>query len=177
MGQDKAGMEIAPGITLLQHMVGLVCSSGAAAVWVSGRYAGFDCVGDEAPELGPLAGLHAALHRALREGFAGLLIVPIDMPALTPGLLRRLSQAPGSSHFLEHELPAFLRVSAEFESSLGRLLAEGPASARSVRAAIALDSGQPLSWDPVLSPCFRNLNTPQEWRDFHATVEFSKLSS
>ena len=45
---------------------------------------------DRIPGLGPLGGLHAALHEANTRGLTGVLLLACDMPAVPPSLLTRI---------------------------------------------------------------------------------------
>jgi molybdopterin-guanine dinucleotide biosynthesis protein A len=99
MGQDKALIRI-DGRTLLERQVALAWSLGAAEVWVSGRAQG--ALGslrarglpDAAPGQGPLGGLATVLAVA---GAPHVLVLAVDMPALTEAFLARLlsRRAPG----------------------------------------------------------------------------------
>ncbi len=92
MGRDKALLEI-DGQPLLSRQIALARAAGAVQVCISGRaeldYTIFGCrvVMDRFPEAGPLAGIERAL-AATSESH--LLVLAVDMPALTADLLRRL---------------------------------------------------------------------------------------
>jgi len=45
---------------------------------------------DRVPGLGPLGGLHAALHEAQSRGLTGVLLLACDMPAVPPSLVKRI---------------------------------------------------------------------------------------
>jgi molybdopterin-guanine dinucleotide biosynthesis protein MobB len=52
---------------------------------------------DRIPGLGPLGGLHAALHEAESRGLTGVLLLACDMPAVPPSLMRRILMEAGVS--------------------------------------------------------------------------------
>lgn len=92
MGRDKAWLAV-DGQPLLQRQVEVVRETGAEAVWISGRsgvdYAamGVPVLLDATPGLGPLAGVHEAL-RVVPQDL--LLVLAVDLPRMTSGLLRWL---------------------------------------------------------------------------------------
>lgn len=156
MGRDKAQLpwKGAGGeISLLDHAIALLRESGVQTVKVSGERPGHDCVADRQPGAGPgvaisdvLAGLPAS---------AKVLIVPVDMPLLTPALLRRLLQAPDrAAHFEGFPLPALLPARAPD----GQLLA-----ADSLRRLHAQAGSVSLPLTAAEVAAFVNVNTPQEW--------------
>lgn len=92
MGRDKAFLET-DGQTLLARQVEIVQDAGAAEIFISGRsdtdYSLFNCrvLLDEFSNVGPLAGIHAAL-AAVKH--AQLLVLAVDLPNMTPRLLRQI---------------------------------------------------------------------------------------
>jgi molybdenum cofactor guanylyltransferase len=92
MGRDKARLEIG-GQSLLARQIQLMQKIGAGEIFVSGRSdrddAEFGCpvLTDRFAEAGPLAGIERALAAA---AWPWLLVVAVDMPNLTPDILRRL---------------------------------------------------------------------------------------
>ncbi len=99
MGRDKAGVVI-DGQPLWRRQLSTLRAVAPQELFISGRvdgpYAGHDIevIFDAAAGLGPLAGLAAALHRA-RHSF--LLVLAIDLPAMTPDFLRRLIAASAAT--------------------------------------------------------------------------------
>ena len=92
MGRDKARLEIG-GQSLLARQIRLVQKIGVGEIFVSGRAdrddAEFGCpvLTDRFADAGPLAGIERALAAA---AWPWLLVVAVDMPNLTPGILQRL---------------------------------------------------------------------------------------
>ena len=162
MGQDKAALPW-NGQSLLAHMQQVLCEAGVSRVVLSGRHP--QAVSDRIPELGPLGGL-ASVAETLPDGF--LLVVPVDTPLASPGLLRFLcTQATGSNAacvcFEGQPLPLWLRLCPATRSVLAELLA-GPAQGRSLRALHAALSGQTLALPAAWSGQLRDADTPADWR-------------
>lgn len=93
MGQDKAWLEIG-GQSLLARQIKLAHECGAEEVFISGRgdtdYSPFACpvLYDRRAEAGPLAGIRRALEET---SSSHLLVLAVDMPWLTPGVLKKLA--------------------------------------------------------------------------------------
>jgi molybdopterin-guanine dinucleotide biosynthesis protein A len=92
MGRDKARLEIG-GRPLLARQFQLVRETGAGEVYISGRagedYTEFRCpvLLDRFRGAGPLAGIERALATA---SSSRILVVAVDMPNLTPVILKQL---------------------------------------------------------------------------------------
>ena len=83
MGRDKARLAWRDQ-SLLAHACATLQAAGTCEVVVSGDYPEYAGIPDALPALGPLGGL-ASVVDALPDGV--LLLVPVDMPLLTPELL------------------------------------------------------------------------------------------
>ena len=99
MGQDKALLKLSNGRTMLEQaksqfaQMRPVSGIEMMSALVSGRRPGG--IPDQADAAGPLGGLQA-IYRHLQQWDLpcdALLVVPVDMPLLTPGLLQRLCVA------------------------------------------------------------------------------------
>jgi molybdopterin-guanine dinucleotide biosynthesis protein A len=94
MGRDKA-LLVHEGSTLLERQIRLAWSIGPAAVHIVGRdparYVGFgaDVIADTCPGMGPLGGLATVL-QAVSGKADHVLVIAVDMPALTAVFLNRL---------------------------------------------------------------------------------------
>ena len=92
MGRDKAGIVI-DAQPLWQRQLSTLIATEAAEIFISGRLDGpyaeteLEIVTDEAPGLGPLSGLAAALRHARHDV---LLVLAIDLPAMPADYLRGL---------------------------------------------------------------------------------------
>lgn len=159
MGSDKALLEW-QGQPLLQHMQGLLHTAGAGRVVVSGDYPGDDIVPDRIRDIGPLGGV-ASVAEALPDGV--LLLVPVDMPLLTPALLATLADADGDCVcFAEYMLPMRLRLDGRARAWL-RQVPTRPSPERSMHALHAALDGSWLAVDG--SDRLVNCNTPGQWQE------------
>lgn len=93
MGEDKAGLRLPNGMTLLEHAIA-TCGAVAGQVGIVGprsRYATYawagEIVEDIVPDRGPLGGIHAALTTSTTDWN---LFVAVDLPGVSPPLLRWL---------------------------------------------------------------------------------------
>jgi len=95
MGRDKAWLSFR-GQSLLARQIELARELEPAEVFISGRtdtdYSSFGCpvLSDRYPDAGPLAGIAVALAAA---SATLVLVLAVDMPSLTTGVLRNLLQA------------------------------------------------------------------------------------
>lgn len=159
MGRDKALLPW-QGQPLIQHMQSLLREAGAARVVVSGDYPGCDAIPDQTDELGPLGGI-ASVAARLPDGV--LLLVPVDMPLLTPTLLAGLAAVEGHcACFADQVLPLRLRLDARTRDWLQQA-PQLPRRERSLRAMHAALGG---TYTPLPAQGERqllNCNTPAEW--------------
>jgi molybdopterin-guanine dinucleotide biosynthesis protein A len=170
MGTDKALLPIA-GQTLLAHQLNTVRTLAPAELFISTRdprlYDGFNArlVTDRWPDAGPLAGIAAALETATSPL---LLVLAVDLPAVTPELLRCL---------LEYAQP-HAGVVPRIQGQLEPLAAAYPKAATAL-ALNLLHAGQRAvhtfvdqcqasglvvvpELGPELAPCFTNWNMPAD---------------
>ena len=160
MGADKAGLPYR-GSTLLEHMKNIAQGLGPARVLVGGGPQGD--LPDPVAGRGPAASLVA-----LAGGTAGpvrWLIIPVDMPLLTPPLLQRLLAAgPEGAFFAAHPLPFALSMDSAARAVLQRVgdgLAQGQSI--SVRLILAQIGARALTPSPGELGQLVNANTPDEW--------------
>jgi molybdopterin-guanine dinucleotide biosynthesis protein A len=99
MGRDKARLEL-HGRPLLARQIALARSLAPVEVLISGRaetdYSDFGCpvLLDRMPDAGPLAGIAVALEVARAPL---VLVLAVDLPHLTPGVLERVLAAAGEN--------------------------------------------------------------------------------
>ena len=92
MGRDKAALTVA-GLPLWQHRLDVLRDTAPAELFISGKsdgpYAGcgVEIIPDDCPASGPLGGIASALRRC---GTGWLLVLAVDMPAMTAAFLRTL---------------------------------------------------------------------------------------
>jgi molybdopterin-guanine dinucleotide biosynthesis protein A len=161
MGRDKAGL-LWHGKPLLHHMADLLREAGAARVAVSGDYPEMDGIPDTERDLGPLGGI-ASVAAALPDG--PLLIVPVDMPAITAPLLATLVGSDARcACYRDHMLPLRLQLDARLRDWLPEALRQPP-SRRSLRALHAAQDGIFLPLPEHAATQLDNLNTPEQWQE------------
>lgn len=106
-GSDKA-MAVLNGRALIDHVAGHLATVTARIVICGRDYPGILSIPDRpAPELGPLAGLNAALHYARAHGYTHVLSAPCDTPLLDPALLAAL--VAGNETLYLSEMPVIGR--------------------------------------------------------------------
>lgn len=170
MGRDKALLQL-PDTTdsashdvndLLQHMMHLAQLSGAQQVVVSrdpslrgAAHADYQFVADQFPRLGPLAGLHACLPQCHYER---VLVLPVDMPLLSVGLLTNLASSTTSSYFAGYEMPCLLYRSDALQHFLSEQLTSQTAR-RSVRSLLHWLDAEAL---PIPSHTIPSHNIPSD---------------
>ena len=92
MGRDKSALPV-NGEPLWQHQLAILHATDPAQLFISGKsdgpYAdcGVEILADEFPGCGPLGGIATALRRCTSDL---LLVLAVDMPAMTAGFLRTL---------------------------------------------------------------------------------------
>ena len=161
MGRDKARLAWRDQ-SLLAHACATLQAAGACRVVVSGDYPEYAGIPDALPALGPLGGL-ASVVDALPDGV--LLLVPVDMPLLTPELLDRLArhQATPCVTYRDHVLPMRLVVDSHTRGVITRLLAD-TAARRSLRALHAALGGGCIEARAEQLAELVNCNTPEQWQ-------------
>lgn len=162
MGQDKALLEL-NGRSLLEHAVQLLRDASASRVLVSGCYAGYDCIEDRVPGLGPVGGI-ASVASALPATHA--LFVAVDMTGLDHLLLLQLLaglQGHRAARFAGQPLPWAVRVDSSFRAATATLMQCNPAGVAMHALHAAVDGIDLPAGDGLAR--LRNVNTPQDWRN------------
>lgn len=160
MGRDKALLPY-KGQSLLQHQVALLTQV-CERVVVSGEYSGFECIDDMVMRYGPLAGIHAV---ASRFPDASLLVIAVDMPALSVPLLLQMQNIQCACHFIDQPLPAYFPDSNRVVAALD-VLFNSPERGFSVRRLHKLLNSLSL---PSGAQSFININTFEQWQAFNGT--------
>lgn len=188
MGTDKAQLHRS-GETMLEYSQGLLESLGLN-VLISGGEQGMS---DLFPQLGPMAGIYTAIKYCESEklDIDAMLIVPVDMPLLTPQLLQKLvniGQKSGTAAcYTDCYLPLYLPVNNEvkdyleqlFEENKGNYFPKGPLlknqpikdqvfetpglnkKPRSIKRMLSTLGAKELPAEDVQA--LSNVNTPEEW--------------
>ena len=170
MGMDKAELVI-QGESLLEHSVRCLKEAGAEQVLVSGEgYEGG--IPDVFPGTGPLAGVHAALVATQQD----LLVLPVDMPQMSPEILSALpsiGQETVVAHYAGFPLPLFVKYSAQVVEFLESTLSgDGD---KAVRCLFRAFNCQMLNSDNTAD--FLNVNTSDQWATFNAQVKKKQRKS
>jgi molybdopterin-guanine dinucleotide biosynthesis protein A len=130
MGQDKALMRY-QGRTLIDNASLLLQSASCDKVLISRNAPGF--LNDKIEDAGPLGGVHAVLDALSQsdnhtDNPYELLVLPVDMPQMTPELLRILvsrgREAEKACYVENRFLPFFLPVAQNTQALLANYLVE-----------------------------------------------------
>jgi len=151
MGRDKVLLPWGDG-TLLDHMIGLLQDSGLSTVVVCGERPGYASVPDSEPGQGPGVAISHLLASLASDAWA--LIVPVDMPLLTPKLIRALLDSAQAAYYADYPLPALLPTR---DGSGHRLYGH------SLRALHLAADSHVLLLNDADRPAFINVNTPADW--------------
>ncbi|WP_143870309.1 molybdenum cofactor guanylyltransferase [Catenovulum sediminis] len=170
MGEDKAQLKLY-GRNLLEYMQDKLERAGFYSVYVSGCKKGQ--IADRYPNYGPLAGLDAL--SALPDCPANVMVLPVDMPALSADLLTQLArqavETKASLYFDSYMMPIALYGFDKMGAQISSVMQNKAAKARSLRAFIKLiqASARPLSSEH--KKLLMNINTPEQWRAFLQTQD------
>ena len=149
MGTDKAQI-IYNGMTLLERAHSLLRALGASQIITLGRSSAPDGIADPVPFEGPARAIAAWL--TTQAAPQNLLVLPIDMPALTEAPLRELLSRPDGGYFDDLYLPFYAPMVSPMLANqshrMRELLAEFRLSALPI----------PEKWRLELS----NVNTPAD---------------
>ena len=173
MGSDKALLKVQQQCILLEHMINLALSCGAADLIVSrspelrnDSLKQIVFVDDEYQHQGPLAGLHACLPRCQQNR---VLVLPVDMPALSEDMLRVLLDSSTSACFKDYELPFLIVTNSVQRETLIRFITqqlESPKSRCSIRGMLNYLQVDEL---PITDEVrMLNTNSPEQWQQFLA---------
>lgn len=156
MGRDKALLE-ADGVTLLERARMLLVESGCSRVLIAGRPDLEGGVPDLTPGAGPARAACDALLAMADAGLEMALVVPVDMPLLTPQSLELLvaGAAAGAAAYERHPLPFCARLRAQPLDD---------AEPESMRSLLQMLSVIWFPLDGMDERIFTNVNTPEDWR-------------
>lgn len=168
MGRDKAELPW-NGRNLLDRQLAILREAGVDRALVSGRRPGYDAVADIEKEHGPLGGL-ASIATAI-EADADLLIIPVDMPLLTPTLLSQLARARPAARCLryaERVLPMRLRLDNASRAILQKVMSANTPRQRSLRHLQQIMRVEEIPLSPESVDQFSDCNTRTDWEKVSA---------
>jgi molybdopterin-guanine dinucleotide biosynthesis protein A len=167
MGRDKATL-LVDGQPLWQRQLATLRMLTPSELFISGRRDGpfasanVEVIEDAVPGLGPLAGIAAALRRAESPR---ILVLAIDLPAMTADFLRRLlrQDRPTIPKQADHYEPlaavypkSALPLAEEFLRESDRSMQ------RFVRRLLADGVIETCEVSPAEAPLFQNVNRPED---------------
>lgn len=178
MGEDKAGLRLPNGMTLLEHALA-TCGAVAAQVGILGpraRYGAYawagEIVEDVFPGRGPLGGIHAALETTTTEWN---LILAVDLPGITVELLRWLLDEARKTGKLvtvpkieDQQQP----LCAVYRRDFGKIAEQALQDNRNkVNGCFPVEGTRIISEQELANAGFRpelfaNVNTPEEFAKF-----------
>jgi molybdopterin-guanine dinucleotide biosynthesis protein A len=171
MGRDKA-LLVVDGQSLAERGARLLGQVAAPVVEVGAGHSGLPAVREDPPGSGPLAALGAGGAELRRLGHDGpLVVLAVDMPFVTAGLLRLLAGRPGPPATAVprdgqgRPQPLCARYGSDALVVASGLLATGERSLRALLATLdaagAVGWVDPAEWEPVAGPdAFCDLDTP-----------------
>jgi molybdopterin-guanine dinucleotide biosynthesis protein A len=183
MGRDKRFIRIHIGetqereeqsTTFLERALSIAAGVPGVAperILVCGRVPGIASFPDATPGIGPLAGIMTAVIEACKVSRLDhplLVVIPVDMPLLTSGMLDQLATALAldtscnSVQFSDQELPFALRCDEKAETLLKTLCSPGANHVRSIRSILEGLQTKKLPSLADLSPQMKNLNRPSD---------------
>ncbi len=170
MGSDKSQLQF-QGVPLWQHMTQILQRAGLTDIMMSGQKG----ISDIFPNKGPIGGLHACLQTIPSHGsISGLLLIPVDMPLISPVLLAHQVQEGGKQqrplHYDNYQLPLYLPVTETLRNYTEAVVHEVDKRHYSLRRLIAHLHGSTIPVPDDQDWRFRNANTPDEWQRCLADV-------
>lgn len=149
MGQDKAFLDFG-GKPLIDHMMELLRDVGLKDVYVSGDIEGYPSIPDTQSFNGPACAIADVM--AHLSQYDGVLFVPVDMPLLSAGILKTLTQSKAGGYFEQWPLPAFITQPCMVEN------------AYSVQKLLDEQEVTPLAIPEHHKAEMQNFNTPDDWQ-------------
>lgn len=176
MGQDKSQLETLNNQNMLDFSQSLLKSIGINHVVVSGTKQG---IADTVQHLGPVGGIYSVMSS---QACKAALIIPVDLPLMTPDVLANLKRAgelsQKATYFNDHALPLYLPnnvftdmyFNQQFNQQALTSLFEHHCSGQSKNkkngpSMKAMLSSMPHQAIRCQAPStLTNTNTPEQWR-------------
>lgn len=166
MGRDKATLAYR-GKRLADVVADGARAAGISRIYVSGELEGYTSLPDLLSGHGPVSGICTCALR-LSGNHRRLLFIPVDMPHVTPDLLRLLVNQPPEQpcYFEEHPLPCMIHLdpaTLRYMDETIRQLAERKSI--SVSAFLAALGAAAIPVPEAMKIALTNTNTPGEWEE------------
>jgi molybdopterin-guanine dinucleotide biosynthesis protein A len=167
MGTDKARLVVG-GRTLAERAAATLAAVADPVLEVGPGHTGLPAVSEDPPGAGPLAALGAGWSALGAAGHHGpLLLLAVDMPYVTPELLRLLAERPGLPTAVPRHQgraqPLCARYGPEALDLVAGLLASGQRSMQALLAVAEVDWLEASEWEPVGGPdAFTDLDEPAD---------------
>ncbi|NTS77868.1 molybdenum cofactor guanylyltransferase [Catenovulum sp. SM1970] len=164
MGQDKTELTVNE-LSLLDYAKARLQSTGANPILISRNTFDMGTLPDIYPHHGPLSGVHSAAMEAKRA--EGLLVIAVDMPLISVNSLTVLV-ATGQLHnrpvhYQGASLPCYIPLSDSIKLKLEHILT----SKQNKTLENFLYHEKTLVLQPRDKKEFININTPEQWQEFH----------
>lgn len=176
MGQDKSQLKTLNSQNMLDFSQSLLKSIGISHVVISGTKQG---IADTVQNLGPAGGIYSVMSS---QACKAALIIPVDLPLMTPDVLANLKRAgelsQKATYYTNHALPLYLPnnvfTDMYFKQQFSQQALAGlygqPESGQSKNkkngpSMKAMLSSMPHQAIPSQAPStLTNTNTPEQWR-------------
>jgi molybdopterin-guanine dinucleotide biosynthesis protein A len=167
MGTDKAAL-VVEGRSLAERGAAALAAVCDPVLEVGPGHSGLPAVREDPPGSGPLAALGAGWAALSAAGHGGpVLVLAVDMPFVTPALLRLLALRAGPPTAVPlsqgRAQPLCARFGPEALERVAGLLASGERSLRALLKVVEVGWVQPAEWEPVAGPgAFTDLDEPAD---------------
>ncbi len=167
MGRDKALIEV-DGVTLADRAAAVLAEVCDPVLEVGPGHTSLPAVREDPPGSGPLAALEAGWAELRRRGHDGpVLVLAVDMPWVTPELLRWLADRPGGTTAVprvgDHPQPLCARYQPATLDLVAGYLASGRRRLRDLLETIEVDWITPEEWaEATGEEAFADADTPED---------------
>ncbi|WJG11126.1 molybdenum cofactor guanylyltransferase [Aliiglaciecola sp. LCG003] len=172
MGQDKAALS-KDGLTLLERAKLVLKRANVSEIIVSANDIDGACK-DIVPNKGPLGAIWSVLNHQIITNQSVMLIVPVDMPLLSPESLEYLYNkslaCQNTCYFEASFLPLCLVINDALYSKLEQSIQSEDRSLRALLHALGADKLVMPTW-LAKGDEFFNLNTPEQWQRFSLEMQ------
>ena len=168
MGEDKASLMFY-GSRLVDHVAKALTVSAITSIFVSGKIEGYAGIADVTLNKGPVGGICSSLIHCYEKNFTKVLIIPVDMPLISPAVIKLLIASSDDSAFTHFEgkpLPLAVKITepiANFCAKTNLNLANG--EEMSVKSFLKNFTRSAIKVPENLTKDLTNANTTNEWQE------------